>query len=396
MFDATPTPSHDNRFLKPAPSRVPDPSDASVVHVPLGERRYDIVIGRGELAGIAATVAPWIARFVGTPGRTAVVITDRNAAPHAEIVATSLRAAGWTAELIVLEPGEKSKCLEVVAGVYDRLVALKADRRTVVFAVGGGVVGDAAGFVAATYNRGLPFVQVPTTLLADVDSSVGGKVGVNHPQAKNLIGAFHQPIGVVIDLAALDTLPDREFRAGLAEVVKYGVILDAEFFGWLEANTAAINAREPAALRHAIARSCQLKAHVVEQDEFERTGLRAVLNYGHTFGHAFEALAGYGVLLHGEAVSIGMVCAGRLAERLGRIEPDVTARQIRLLEALNLPVRLPAECRFNPDDVLDRMRLDKKSQSGRLRFVLPTRLGHVELVDDVSESDVRAVLNTEP
>jgi 3-dehydroquinate synthase len=372
---------------------VPTPSDRTTVHVPLGERRYDIVIGRGELAGIAATVEPWIALCGGRPGRTAAVITDKNAARHAELVAGSLRAAGWAADLIALEPGEQSKCLDVVAGVYDRLVALKADRRTVVFAVGGGVVGDAAGFVAATYNRGLPFVQVPTTLLADVDSSVGGKVGVNHPQAKNLIGAFHQPIGVVIDLAALDTLPDREFRAGLAEVVKYGVILDAEFFGWLEANAAAINAREPQALRHAIARSCQLKAQVVEQDEFERTGLRAVLNYGHTFGHAFEALAGFGALLHGEAVSIGMGYASRLAERLGRIDGALAVRQTRLLEALRLPVRLPAGSNFATDEVLERMRLDKKSQSGRLRFVLPTQLGHVELVDEVSEADVRAVLD---
>jgi 3-dehydroquinate synthase len=368
-------------------------TNRTTVHVSLGERSYDIVIGRGELPVIAATVESWTTRFGGSkPSRTAVVITDRNVSRHAETVAASQRAAGWTAELIVLEPGEKSKCLEVVSGVYDRLVALKADRRTVIFAVGGGVIGDAAGFVAATYNRGLPFVQVPTSLLADVDSSVGGKVGVNHPQAKNLIGAFHQPLGVVIDTDVLATLPDREFRAGLAEVVKYGVILDAEFFAFLESHAADLNAREPRALRHAIARSCELKAQVVEQDEFERTGLRAVLNYGHTFGHAFEALCRYSELLHGEAVAIGVEYAARLAQRPGRIDAVFVERQTRLLAALNLPTRLPEGMRFDADAAIDRMRLDKKSVAGRLRFVLPARLGHVELVDGVSEDDVRAVL----
>ncbi len=383
----------DDALPKSIVSRVPTPTDRKTVHVSLGERSYDIVIGSGELANIAATVEPWTTRFGGgKPSRTAAVITDRNVARHAETVAASLRGAGWTAELIVLEPGEKSKCLEVVAGVYDRLVAMKADRRTVIFAVGGGVVGDAAGFVAATYNRGLPFVQVPTSLLADVDSSVGGKVGVNHPEAKNLIGAFHQPLGVVIDTDVLATLPDREFRAGLAEVVKYGVILDADFFAFLESHAGDLNAREPRVLRHAIARSCELKAQVVEQDEFERTGLRAVLNYGHTFGHAFEALCRYSELLHGEAVAVGMEYAARLAQRLGRIDADLVERQTRLLAALQLPTRLPEEMRFEADDVIDRMRLDKKSVAGRLRFVLPTRLGHVELVDGVSEDDVRAVL----
>jgi 3-dehydroquinate synthase len=372
---------------------VPESADRKTVHVSLGERSYDIVIGSGELPVIAATVDPWTTRFGGgKASRTAAVITDKNVVRHAESVAASLRGAGWTAELIVLEPGEKSKCLEVVAGVYDRLVALKADRRSVVFAVGGGVVGDAAGFVAATYNRGLPFVQVPTSLLADVDSSVGGKVGVNHPQAKNLIGAFHQPLGVVIDTDVLATLPDREFRAGLAEVVKYGVILDAEYFAFLESHVAELNAREPRALRQAIARSCGLKAQVVGQDEFERTGLRAVLNYGHTFGHAFEALCRYSELLHGEAVAVGMEYAAGLAQRLGRIDAALVERQTQLLAAFNLPTRLPEGMRFDAEAVVDRMRLDKKSVAGRLRFVLPTRLGHVELVDGVSEDDVRAVL----
>ena len=202
----------------------------------------------------------------------------------------SLRRAGWHTGRVDLEPGEQAKSLPVVSRLYDALVELKADRRTVVVAVGGGVVGDTAGFAAATYARGIPFVQVPTTLLAHVDSSVGGKVGINHPQGKNLIGAFHQPLGVFIDTATLATLPDRDYRSGLAEVVKYGVILDEEFFDFLESNIAGVNRREPEILRRIIARSCRLKADVVEKDEFEVTGLRALLNYGHTFAHAYEAL----------------------------------------------------------------------------------------------------------
>jgi 3-dehydroquinate synthase len=270
---------------------------------------------------------------------------------------------------------------------------MKADRRTVVVAVGGGVVGDAAGFAAATYARGLPFVQIPTTLLAHVDSSVGGKVGINHPQGKNLIGAFHQPLGVFIDTATLDTLPDRDYRCGLAEVVKYGVILDGEFFEYLESHLDGLNRRVPDILRHVIARSCRLKADVVEKDEYEVTGLRALLNYGHTFAHAYEALTGYGDLLHGEAVAIGMIHASRLAERLGRIDPSVTQRQLDLLNAIHLPTRLPETCCLEVDSVLDRMRLDKKSLGGTVRFVLPIRIGQVELVETVPVDDVRAVLN---
>ena len=270
---------------------------------------------------------------------------------------------------------------------------MKADRRTVVVAVGGGVIGDLAGFVTATYARGIPFVQVPTTLLAQVDSSVGGKVGINHPQGKNLIGAFYQPLGVFLDTAVLDTLPPRDYRSGLAEVVKYGVILDEKFFAYLESNLAGINLRTPEVLRHIIARCCRLKADIVERDEFERTGVRAVLNYGHTFAHAFEALGGYGALLHGEAVSIGMTHAARLAEKLGRVDTTTAARQASLLEAVGLPTRLPESMKLSPDAILNSMRLDKKTVSGRLRFVLPSRLGHVELVDNVAESDVRAVLD---
>src|SRR5690606_24838151 len=265
---------------------------------------------------------------------------------------------------------------------------------TLVSAVGGGAVGAAAGFLAATYARGLPFVQVPTTLLADVDSSVGGKVGINHPRAKNLIGAFHQPLGVFIDTAVLKTLPDREYISGLAEVIKYGVILDADFFRYLEAHVQGLMSRDADVLQHAIHRSCRLKADVVERDEFEKTGLRAVLNYGHTFAHAYEALAGYGELLHGEAVAIGMVQASRLAEQRRLIDGAATERQVALLEAVGLPVTLPASLSWTADEILERMRLDKKALAGRLRFILPTRIGHVELFDDISDSDVREVIDS--
>jgi 3-dehydroquinate synthase len=269
---------------------------------------------------------------------------------------------------------------------------MKADRGTIVVAVGGGVVGDTAGFAAATYARGLAFVQVPTTLLAQVDSSVGGKVGVNHPRGKNLIGSFHQPIGVFIETSTLATLAERDYRSGLAEVIKYGASLDLDFLMYLEAHVDGLNAREPDVLRHVISRSCQLKAGIVEQDEQELTGLRALLNYGHTFAHAYEALLGYGTLLHGEAVAIGMVHASGLAERLGRIDSSVTQRLVQLLEAVQLPTALPPHS-LDVEAALDRMRLDKKSIGGRLRFVLPASMGQVELVDSVPEAVVRSVLS---
>jgi 3-dehydroquinate synthase len=289
----------------------------------------------------------------------------------------------------VLLPGENQKSLEQARALYDLLVEAHADRNTLVVAVGGGVIGDLAGFVAATYARGLPWLVVPTTLLAMVDSSVGGKVGVNHPQAKNLIGAFHQPAGVWIDTGTLSTLPEREYRSGLAEAVKYGVILDAGFFAWLETNSEAILRREPVVISHLVTRCCELKAGVVEQDEQERTGLRMILNYGHTFAHAFETVAGYGAWLHGEAVAAGMVCASRLAERRRLIDKDVTDRQRQLLERFGLPTKTgpwPAEA------LLRVMTSDKKNLNGRLRFILPRRIGEVAAFDDVPEDEVRQVL----
>lgn len=355
-----------------------------VVRVELAERGYDICLGSGNLSQLGSRLKAL--RAVSH----AVIISDENVEdPHALDVAESLTRAGATVDLLVVEPGEATKSLDSVCELWQQLLELKTDRKSIVVAVGGGVIGDLAGFAAAGFARGVGFVQVPTTLLAQVDSSVGGKVGVNLPGAKNIVGAFWQPMLVLIDTQVLATLPEREYLAGLAEVVKYGVILDAEFFEYLEANVAGLLARDDRVLRHIVGRSCELKAEVVRQDEREETGLRAVLNYGHTFCHAFEAVTGYGQYLHGEAVSIGMVCASRLAERLGRIDATLTRRQVDLLAALGLPVEVPEA---DVDELLAAMSHDKKVEHGRLRFVLPTRMGHVELVSDVSTEDVRAVL----
>jgi 3-dehydroquinate synthase len=356
----------------------------TTVRVELSERGYDIGIGTGNLDG----VGPLAAELV--PGRHAVVITDSNVEqPHATAVATSLAAAEFQVDLVVIEPGERSKSVDTADIVWQKMLELKANRQTLVVAAGGGVVGDLAGFIAATYARGIPLLQFPTTLLAQVDSSVGGKVGVNLPRAKNMVGAFWQPEGVLIDTRVLATLPEREYRAGLAEVVKYGVILDAEFFAFLEANIEGLNSRDDDVLRFVIARCCRLKADVVEADERETSGLRAVLNYGHTFGHAIESATSYGEFLHGEAVSIGMQCASRLAEGLQRIDAEVTRRQRELLTALQLPVTVPD---LDHDELIALMQHDKKAEGGQMRFVLPTRLGHVELVPDVEPALVRAAL----
>ncbi len=358
------------------------------VRVNLGPRSYDI-----RFAGETGSFADFV-RFSVPRARRALVVADPNTAPHAERVRDAIRAIGLRSELALVPSGEATKSLEQFGRLLDALADLPADRQTPVFAVGGGVVGDLAGFAAASYNRGLPLVMVPTTLLSMVDSSVGGKTGINHAKGKNLVGAFHQPAGVWIDPAFLDTLPDREFKSGLAEVVKYGVIQDAEFFAWLEANVPAVLNRDKTAIEFLVARSCRLKADVVEQDEREETGLRAILNYGHTFAHAFETLGGYGAWLHGEAVSAGMVCASRLAERLGRIDAGLTVRQVNLLKEFGLPVLPKPEWPVEP--MIEIMRRDKKASAGQLRFVLPTKLGHVELVDGVPEELVREILISNP
>lgn len=355
------------------------------IHVNLGPRSYDIAITSDAPGGLGPFAA------ARTRGRLAFVVTDERVALHAHAAARSLEAAGFRTATAVLPPGEAQKALPVASGLYDRLADLRADRSTLVVAVGGGVMGDLAGFVASTFNRGLPLLMVPTTLLAMVDSSVGGKVGVNHPKAKNLIGAFHQPVGVWIDTASLGTLPEREYRSGLAEVVKYGVILDADLFAFLEEHADAVLQRDAATVRHVVGRCCQLKATVVERDEREETGLRAVLNYGHTFAHAFETAAGYGSWLHGEAVAAGMVCASRLAERRRLVPSEFTERQIVLLQRFGLPV---APESWDAEALIATMRSDKKAVAGQMRFILPRRMGEVALFDDVPDADVREVLKT--
>lgn len=354
------------------------------VRVNLGPRSYDIAIVSGDPAGVGPFARQRSASTL------ALVVTDEHVTRHAESVSAALAASGFKVATAILPAGEGQKSQQTAALLWDRLADLPADRKTLVVAVGGGVIGDLSGFAAATFARGLPLFMVPTTLLAMVDSSVGGKVGINHPKAKNLIGAFHQPVGVWIDTAMLDTLPDREYRSGLAEVIKYGVILDADFFTYVEANADAILRREPAVVRHVVARCCRLKADVVEKDEREETGLRAALNYGHTFAHAFETAQGYGGWLHGEAVAAGMVCASRLADRRGLIPAELTERQRQLLARFGLPV---APRSWPIDDLLATMRSDKKALAGKLRFILPTRLGEVRLFDDVADQDVHRVLS---
>jgi 3-dehydroquinate synthase len=366
--------------------RVSLPGDAT----PTSDRSYDIVIGAGAMDSIGAAL-----RSAGA--RRAVVIADSAIVePHAARVAAVLGATSIDAAVLAVPAGEASKSVAEAGRLWGELSRLAVDRGTHIVAVGGGVVGDLAGFVAATFVRGLPVWQVPTTLVAQVDSAIGGKTGINLTAGKNLVGAFWQPRGVFADIDALATLPRREFTSGLAEVVKYGMILDAEFFHWLEAHAARILTRDATALVHVVERSAALKAHVVERDEHERTGLRAVLNYGHTFGHAFETAAGYGTLLHGEAVAIGMAAAAQLAESLGRIGPDIVSRQQQLLTALELPATVAAYGQLakpaTADELLAIMARDKKTLGGRLRFVLPSRIGHVELVDGVDPALVRRVL----
>jgi 3-dehydroquinate synthase len=354
------------------------------VRVELSQRSYDIEIGPGSLANLG--------EFVQSRQKfsRAILVSDSHVAPlYAAAASRSLESAGLKHSLLTVPAGEASKSIACLSQLWDEMLSTGADRKTVVVALGGGVVGDLAGFLAASFARGVPFVQVPTTLLAQVDSSVGGKVGINLPAAKNMVGAFWQPIGVLVDTDTLNTLPEREYRAGLAEVVKYGIILDEPFFAYLEANIAGIQTRNAEILRHIIARCCELKAEVVRQDEREETGLRAVLNYGHTFAHTFESRSGYGTLLHGEAVSIGMVCAGRLAAALGRVDREFCRRQLALLAALGLPTEVP---NFPAADLIDLMQHDKKTVQGQLRFVLPTRLGHVELVSGVPAAQVANAL----
>jgi len=356
-----------------------------VVKVTLGERSYSILIGGGLLARLGAECARL------KLGRRCAVITDENVARRfATAALKSLRAAGFDPVLVRVPAGETAKSLRVVSSCYDRLAAHRLERRSFIVALGGGVVGDLAGFIAATYLRGVPFVQVPTTLLAQVDSSVGGKVGVNLKAGKNLVGSFHQPRLVLCDLDTLKTLPCRELRAGLAEVIKYGVIHDTTLFAKLESDIAKLLARDTATLAAVIARSCEIKADVVSQDETE-TGLRAILNFGHTIGHAIEAISGYGKFLHGEAIAIGQVAAARLSsEMLGMPEKDTT-RIRELFVRAGLPVSLNLSS-AQRKKLFAAMRLDKKVSGGKIKFVLARRLGKAEWGRSVPEAVIHSAL----
>jgi len=328
--------------------------------VELGERSYRIKIDDGLLDRIGPEMAA-----LGFAGPVAVVTNTTVGGLYGERVTASLRDAGMRPVVITLQDGEEFKTLGVASTIYDRLIEERFERSSPVVALGGGVIGDTAGFVAATYLRGVPYVQVPTTLLAQVDSSVGGKTAVNHPGGKNLIGAFYQPRAVYIDPGALATLDEREFRAGLAEVVKYGVIWDREFFSFLESNSGALLAPGPE-ITDAIERSCAIKAEVVSADETEQ-GLRSILNFGHTFGHAIEALTGYGTYRHGEAVAMGMAMAARFSVTLGLCGPEEARRIVALLESLGLPTT-PPEIPAGP--FIESMKMDKKVAAEKIRFVL--------------------------
>lgn len=354
------------------------------VDVELAARGYPVLIGNGLLERSGrAFPAPLVAE------RTVLVVSDDNVAPlYAHRVADRLDAAGRQA-LLVFPAGERSKTLNACALIFDRLAELQAGRDALVIALGGGVIGDLAGFAAACWMRGIRCMQVPTTLLAMVDSSVGGKTGVDLPQGKNLIGAFHQPVAVIADTDTLTTLPPRELASGFAEVVKYAALGDAAFFAWLEANADRLRARDATALAHAIATSVRHKAGIVARDERE-SGERALLNFGHTFGHAIETATGYDTYLHGEAVAIGMIQAARLSERLGLAGSADRERLSNLLERFGLPVHI--EPAIEPERLLGHMRLDKKADSTGLRFVLWRGIGRAELKSGIDDADVLAAL----
>lgn len=352
--------------------------------VSLGERSYPIFVGRALLDGTAGAGA--------FPDGPAVLVTDTTVGPLYE---EPLR--GRLGPRLVLThavpPGEQSKSIGEVERIAGRMLEHDLGRDTSVIALGGGVVGDLAGFLAAVYQRGIPFYQIPTTLLAQVDSAVGGKTAVNHPLGKNMIGAFHQPRAVLSDLDTLDTLDERDFRAGLAEVLKYGFILDPHFLNWLEDNRDALRARDKSALAHAVVRSCEIKAEIVARDERE-SGMRTLLNFGHTFGHAIESGLGHGEWLHGEAVAAGMVLAAMLSARVGELSHRDVERLTALIEHFGLPTEPPPE--LDADRFVELMRRDKKNRGGEIRPVLLRMLGEAYLCDQPVESAIRATLDREP
>jgi len=351
------------------------------VPVDLGERSYEVVIGQGVLDDPSA----W--RSAVTDGTAMVVTNTTVAALFLKRLEQTLLRRHRLVHSVVLPDGEQHKDWTTLSQIFDALLQWQCDRDTTIYALGGGVVGDMAGFAAACFMRGVSYVQLPTTLLAQVDSSVGGKTAINHPLGKNMIGAFHQPRIVVCDIDTLSTLPDRELRAGLAEIIKYGPIADWAFFEWLERHAENLLARQPRALMHAVQRSCEIKAEVVARDEREG-GLRAILNFGHTFGHAIEAGVGFGAWLHGEAVAAGMVLAASLSERMGLADGEVSVRLVKLLARCELPIRAPA---LPVERYLQLMRLDKKARGGDIRFTLLDGRGRA-VVRSANDALVREVL----
>lgn len=353
---------------------LPDP-----VHVALGDRSYDISF-HADITGLGTAIAPHC------PERAVVISNETIWALYGEAFMQALAAAGVDAAVWLMGDGEKYKSVETTSAAWDFLIEGRYSRKTCIIALGGGVVGDLAGFVAASFLRGVNFVQVPTTVVSMVDSSVGGKTGVDHPLGKNLIGAFYQPKLVAIHIPFLKTLDAHNLHGGFAEVLKYGVIYDEEFFGWLEQNLDSALALDEAAMAHVVRRSCEIKADVVSQDEHEN-GLRAILNYGHTFGHAIEALGEYSERqFHGQAVAIGMACAADMAVSLGLLTQDAADRICRLIERAGLPQHLSAD--MDPAAVYDKMFSDKKVAAGKIRFILPTRVGEVVLKGDIAQDVV--------
>ena len=355
------------------------------IHVELDENSYPIFIEHGHLGQIGELLKP------KAKSPKVIVVADAVVSKHySGTVAQSLSNAGFDFRIVEVPAGEEYKSLTEFARLHDQLINHRMYRASTLLALGGGAIGDLAGFVAATYMRGIAWVQVPTTLLAQVDASVGGKTAINHPKGKNLIGAFHQPEFVLIDVKALETLPPREIRSGLVEIIKYGMIMDTQLFDRIEANLDAILNLDVSILIDVIARSCTDKAYVVGKDEKE-SGLREILNYGHTFGHALEALTDYDTYRHGEAVAIGMNCAAKLAASLEMLDSAVWERQRNLLQRAGLPVNFSSDtC---PDLLIEKMYLDKKAKGGKLRLILPTRIGEVVVRDDIDEVAISAAIS---
>ncbi len=355
------------------------------VHVPLGDRAYDIHIGVDILEKIGECL-----RFADIRGAVGLV-SDAHVAPlYADCVRQYIEQAGYRCVTHVMPAGESIKQLARIEEICGVMLEHGLDRSSALIALGGGVVGDMVGFAAACFMRGIPYLQLPTTIVAQVDSSVGGKTAVNHPLGKNTLGAFHQPCAVIIDMALLRTLPDRELRAGCAEIIKHGVIADAALFAYLETHAEAIRAHNLDALAYPISRSCEIKAAVVAEDEHEQ-GLRAILNYGHTFGHAIETVSRYALFLHGEAVALGMCAAGALGRHLGLVDAEFVVRQQACIEAYGLPTRWDA---LPEADTLAAMKKDKKARAGVLKFIVPTGMGTVVQRNDITEAQAQLALDS--